>query len=242
MSALKEITKAYLLKASTATLTTQLFKRGFRNSFLQGVRALTKYEGNMVGPAFTLRYIPAREDLDSYHAKTDPNALQREAIEMAPPGSVLVMDCRADARSASAGDVYVTRLKVRGVAGLVSDGGARDSGSISEIDFPVYCAGPSAPTNRILHHAVDYNLPIACGGVPIYPGDIMVGDRDGVAVIPAGIVDEVAHDAAEQERLEQYILLRVANGERLPGLYPINERTREEYATWANENGNAGGA
>lgn len=226
---LDALTISRLQSVSTATITTQLFKRGFRNLFLQGVKMLNVRSCKMVGPAFTLRYIPAREDIDSFQAKRDPNALQREAIEAAPPGSVLVMDCRADARAGSAGDVYVTRLKVRGVAGLVSDGGIRDTQGISEIDFPVFCAGPSAPTNRILHHAIDYNLPIACGGVPIYPGDIVVGDRDGVAVIPADLAIDVAKDSAEQEELESYILGRIAQGEELSGLYPVNERTREEY-------------
>ncbi len=236
MTELSSQTRTYLSTTSTATLTTQLFRRGLRNAFLQGVRPLGRYGCNMVGPAFTLRYIPAREDLDSYHSKLDPNALQREVIEFVPPGHVLVMDCRGDTRAASAGDIYMTRLKIRGVAGVVSDGGIRDSGPISDMEFPVYCAGPSAPTNRTVHHAIDYDLPIACGEVAVYPGDIMVGDADGVAVIPHSIVDEVACDAAQQEELEAFILRRVANGEKLPGLYPINERTREEYAVWAAQN------
>jgi regulator of RNase E activity RraA len=235
MTQLDPQTAAFLAKTSTATLTTQLYRRGFRNAFLQGVRPLGRYAANMVGPAFTLRYIPAREDIDSYDAKQDPNALQREAIEAVPAGHVLVMDCRRVTRTASAGDVYMTRLKVRGVAGVVSDGGVRDSASIAAMDFPVFCACPSAPTNRIAHHAIDYNLPIACGDVAIYPGDIMVGDADGVAVIPHSIVAEVARDAAQQEELEAYILSRVAGGEQLPGLYPVSERTRREYA--ASKNG-----
>ena len=242
MTELKSKTKAQLLTTSTATITTQLFRRGLRNTFLQGVRPLGRYSGNMVGPAFTLRYIPAREDLDSYNSKRDPNALQREAIESVPPGHVLVMDCRGDARAASAGDVYVTRLQVRGVAGVVSDGGVRDSGPISAMEFPVYCAGPSAPTYRTLHHAIDCGLPIACGSVAVYPGDIVVGDADGVAVIPQDIVDEVARDAAEQEALEKFILSRVAGGEKLPGLYPVNERTRQEYADWVEQNRKTNGS
>lgn len=147
------------------------------------------------------------------------------------------MDCRGDARAASAGDVYINRLQIRGVAGLVSDGGVRDSGPISELDLPVYCTRPSAPTNRIIHHAVDYDRPISCGGVAIYPGDIMVGDRDGVAVIPQEIVDEVAGDSAEQEELEAFILTRVRDGEKLPGLYPVSDKTRREYAAWVQKNG-----
>jgi regulator of RNase E activity RraA len=232
MTELAAETKAKLLTTSTATLTTQLYRRGFRNAFLQGVRPLGRYTINMVGPAFTLRYIPAREDLDSYDSKQDPNALQREVIEAVPRDYVLVMDCRGNGRAASAGDVYMTRLQVRGVAGVVSDGGIRDSGPISAMELPVFCACPSAPTNRIVHHAIDYNRPIACGEVAIYPGDTMVGDADGVVAIPQHLVDEVAHDAAQQEELEAFILRRVASGEALPGLYPVNAKTRDEYAAW----------
>ena len=235
--ALSPLTVDNLKSTSTATLTTQLFKRGFRNAFIQGVRPLAPYGVNMVGPAFTLRYIPAREDLDSYGVVPDPNALQREAMDNVPEGYVLVMDCRRDAQAASAGDIYVTRLQACGAAGVVSDGGLRDSAAISGMNLPVFCAGPSAPSNRILHRAVDYNRPIGCGGVAIYPGDIMVGDADGVVVIPRGIVDEVATDSAEQERLESYIQHRVASGERLQGLYPVSDRTRTDYAAWQAKDG-----
>jgi regulator of RNase E activity RraA len=232
MNSLSPETMEKLRTTSTATLTTQLFRHGLRNTYLQGVRPLTGHSGNMVGPAFTLRYVPAREDLDSFGAKPDPNALQREAIESVPAGHVLVMDCRQDARAASAGDVYITRLYARGVAGLVSDGGIRDSAAIRGMALPVYCAGPSAPTNRVLHHAVDCGLPIACGGVAVYPGDIVVGDADGICIIPRALADEVARDGAEQEELESFIQRRVAGGEALPGLYPVNEQTRAEYRAW----------
>lgn len=221
-----------LRRTSTATLTSQMFRRGFRNTYMAGVRPLGTYAGNLVGPAFTLRYIPAREDLDSYGAQPDPNEFQREALEAVPPGHVLVMDCRAEARAASAGDVYATRLHVRGVAGIVSDGGIRDTAAIRRMKLPVFCAGPSAPSNRLLHHAVDYGCPIACGGVAVYPGDIVVGDADGVCVIPFLLADEVARDGAEQEALEAFIQQRVQRGEALPGLYPVNARTRAEYAAW----------
>ena len=235
--ALSPSTVDNLKLTSTATLTTTLFKRGFRNTFIQDVRPLASYGANMVGAAFTLRYIPAREDLDSYGVVPDPNALQREVMDGVPEGHVLVMDCRRDVRVASAGDVYVTRLLVCGAAGIVSDGGIRDSAAIARLGLPVFCAGPSAPSNRILHRAVDYNVPIGCGGVAVYPGDIMVGDADGVAVVPRGLVDEVAADAAEQERLENYILRRVAKGELLEGLYPVSDKTRADYAAWRRTTG-----
>jgi regulator of RNase E activity RraA len=235
MTELSEETLAHLRATSTATLTTQLFRRGIRSAFVQGVRPLGAYRGKLIGPAFTLRYIPAREDVDAFGAKPDPNDRQREALEAVPRGHVLVMDCRGETRAASAGDIYIARLAVKGVAGVVSDGAIRDSEQISQMNFPVFCGGSSAPTNRIVHHAADYDLPIGCGGVAVYPGDIVVGDADGVAIIPRRLVDEVAGEAAEQELLESYILKRVTMGEPLPGLYPVNAATRAAYEAWCTE-------
>jgi len=222
---------------STATLTTQMFKRGFRNVFMQGVRPLGPVGANLVGPAYTLRNIPAREDLDHLGVFTDPNHPQRKAIETTPPGHVLVIDCRGDARVASGGDILMTRLKVRGAAGMVSDGGVRDSGPILEMGFPVFCAGPSAPLNLALHHAVDIDLPIGCGGVAVYPGDLIVGDADGVVVLPAHLAAEIAAEAEAQERMEAWILRRVQDGAGLPGTYPPDEATRTAYAAWQKQQG-----
>jgi regulator of RNase E activity RraA len=222
-----------LKQVSTATLCTQLFKRGFRNVFVQGIARLTDPSGgNLVGPAFTMRNIPSREDLDQLAAFDDPAHPQRRGVESVPPGHVLVIDCRGETRVASGGQILTTRLKVRGVAGLVSDGPVRDSGPISEMDFPVFCAGGSAPLNLIQHHAIDLNVPIGCGGVPVYPGDIVVGDDEGVVVIPAHLADEVARDAAEQEVMERFILERIEAGAALPGTYPPNAATREAFAAW----------
>ena len=233
MNPLSDDAYNHLKRASTATLTTQLFKRGFRNVFLQGISALGKLEdGNLVGPAFTLRNIPSREDLDVLEVFLDPENPQRKAIETAPPGSVLVQDCRGDKTVASSGSILTTRLKVRGVAGMVSDGAIRDSGVIATLGFPVFCAGASAPTNLIKHHPVDMNVPIACGGVAVYPGDIIVGDIDGVVVIPRHLAEEVAIDSAEQELMEDFIVLKIGDGARLHGTYPPNSETREEYAAW----------
>jgi regulator of RNase E activity RraA len=222
---------------STATLATQLFRRGFRNVFMQGVALLGKLENdNMVGPAFTLRNIPAREDIDVLDVFTDPEHPQRKGVESVPPGHVLVQDCRGDKTVASCGSILITRLKVRGAAGMVSDGAVRDSGVIAAIDFPVFCAGASAPTNLIKHHAIDMNLPIGCGGVAVYPGDIIVGDLDGVVVIPRHLAEEVAADAAEQEHMEDFILQRVADGAPLRGTYPPGQETRNAYAAWKQQN------
>ncbi len=217
---------------STATLTTQMFKRGFRNVFMQGVRPLGPLSANLVGPAYTLRNIPAREDLDQIGVFANPEHPQRKAIETTPQGHVLVIDCRADARVACGGDILMTRLKVRGAAGMVSDGGVRDSGPIGEMGFPVFCAGPSAPLNLVVHHAVDINVPIGCGGVPVYPGDVIVGDRDGVVVIPRALAGDVARDGAEQEALETFVLDRIAEGAPLAGTYPPSEATRAAFEQW----------
>ena len=226
-------TTARLRKVSTATLCTQLFKRGFRNVYVQGISRLTRPSGgNLVGPAFTMRNIPSREDLDQLSAFEDPEHPQRKAIESVPPGHVLVLDCRGEKRVASGGEILTTRLKVRGAAGLVSDGPVRDSGAISRLDFPVYCAGGSAPLNLICHHATDLNVPIGCGGVAVYPGDVIVGDEEGVVVIPRHVADEVARDAVEQEKLEAFVLQRIAGGAKLPGTYPPSAETRAAYEAW----------
>lgn len=229
---LKPETLHQLCQASTATLTTQLFRRGFRNLFMQGIRPLAPPRRNLVGPAFTLRYIPAREDLDVIEAYADPDHPQRKAIETVPEGHVLVIDCRGDARAASAGHILATRLAVRGAAGLVSDGGVRDSAPIAAMDFPVFCAGPSAPLGLITHHAAEFGVGIGCGGVAVFPGDIIVGDADGVVAIPAAIAEEVAADAAAQEAMEEFIQKRVADGAKLPGTYPPSEETRAAYTAW----------
>ena len=231
--ALSDDAKEKLAGVSTATLTTQMFKRGFRNVFLQGVGRLTTHGRSMVGEAYTLRYIPAREDLDHLGVFQDYDHPQRKAVETAPTGSVLVMDCRGDASAASAGSILVTRLQMRGIAGLVTDGGLRDSPEIAGFDIPCFIGGPSAPTNLIKHHAIEaLNEPIGCGGVPIYPGDIMVGDREGVVCLPTHLAEEIAHDAAEQERQETFILSEVQGGKALRGVYPPNEETKARFEAW----------
>jgi len=226
-------TQARLGAVSTATLATVLFKRGLRNQFVQGARRLgAGKRPNMVGRAFTLRYIPAREDLDVLEGYRDPEHPQRKAIESVPPGQILVIDCRGDPRAASAGGILMTRLHVRGCAGVVTDGGLRDVEEIGGLAMPAYCAGPSAPTTLTRHHAVDMQLPIGCGEVAVFPGDVLVGDGDGVIVVPQEIADEVAAEAAEQESLETFVLEQVAGGSALPGTYPPNDDTRARYAAW----------
>ncbi|HTQ00721.1 MAG TPA: ribonuclease activity regulator RraA [Casimicrobiaceae bacterium] len=226
-----------LSKVSTATLCTQLFKRGLRNVYIQGIKRLSSPSGNLVGPAFTMRSIPAREDLDQISAFDDPNHPQRKAIESVPPGHVLVLDCRQEKRVASGGGILTTRLRVRGAAGLVSDGPVRDSHEIAKMDFPVYCAGGAAPLNLLHHHAIDQNIPIGCGGVAVYPGDVIVGDEEGVVVIPQHLADEVAEQSEEQEKMEAFILERVQGGAKLAGTYPPSEETKAAFAEWRKQRG-----
>ena len=237
MTQLRDQTRNLLKHVSTATLTTQLFRRGFRNVFMQGVAPLGKLEnGNLVGPAFTLRNIPAREDIDVLEVFLDPENPQRKGVETVPPAYVLVQDCRGDRTAASFGSILATRLKVRGVAGMVSDGPVRDSGVIAACGMPVFCAGASAPTNLIKHHSVDMNLPIGCGGVAVFPNDIIVGDIDGIVVIPQHLAEEIAVDAAEQESLEEFIFKRIEAGAPLVGTYPPNDATKEAYVKWKHQN------
>jgi regulator of RNase E activity RraA len=232
MDGITEETRALLRRCSVATLSTQLFKRGLRNMVMQGVRPLAQGDAPMVGEAFTLRYIPAREDLDHVGVFADPEHPQRKAIETVPPGQVLVCDCRGDARAASGGSILMTRLKVRGAAGFVADGGLRDSPEIAQLGFPVYFGGPAPLLNLARHHAVDMNLPIGCGGVPVYPGDVIVGDGEGVIVIPRHLAADVARDASEQERLEEFVIEEVRSGAPVIGTYPPKEAALARYQEW----------
>ena len=232
MTSLSSDSRAALKKVSTATLTTVLFKRGFRNTFVQGVFLLNRESPRMVGEAYTLRYIPAREDLDQLGAFEGRGHPQREAIEACPPGQVLVMDARRDASAATGGDILMTRLMVRGVAGVVTDGGLRDSPTIERLAWPAYCGARSAPLNLVRHHAIDSQVPIGCGGVAVYPGDIVVGDAEGVVVIPAQIANEVAEEAARQTEFEDWVEARVKEGRSIFGLYPPSPETRAEFESW----------
>lgn len=222
-----------LMGVSTATLCTALFKRGLRNQFIQDVRPLAANLPNMVGPAYTLRYIPAREDLNTIAVFQDRAHPQRKAVEECPPGSVLVIDSRKDARAASAGGILVSRLMKRGVAGVVTDGGFRDSPEIAALPFPAYHHRPSAPTNLTLHQAVDIGLPIACGDAPVWPGDIMVGDREGVIVVPAHLAAEIAAEAVEMTAFEDFVAEKVLEGRSILGLYPpTDEKSKTDFAAW----------
>ncbi len=231
-------TREKLMGVSVATLCSALFKRGLKNQTIQDVRPVRGKGRNMVGPAFTLRYMPAREDRNPMSIFRNADHPQRVAVETCPEGHVLVMDSRKDARAASAGDILITRLMVRGGAGVVTDGGFRDAMRIAELDIPAYHSRPSSPTNLTLHEAIDINVPIGCGDVAVFPGDIMVGDDDSVIVIPAEIADEIADEAVEMTAYEDFVVERVKQGETIIGLYPA---TREEnlalFSEWRKANG-----
>ncbi|MCY1223814.1 4-carboxy-4-hydroxy-2-oxoadipate aldolase/oxaloacetate decarboxylase [compost metagenome] len=192
----------------------------------------------MVGEAFTLRYIPAREDLNPITVFQDPAHPQRQAIEQCPPGAVLVIDSRKDARAASAGSILVTRLMQRGGAGIVTDGGFRDSPEIARMAMPAYHHRPSAPTNLTLHQALEFNVPIGCGDVAVFPGDVVVGDGEGVIVIPAHLAEEIAAEAVEMTAFEDFVTEEVGKGRSIIGLYPpTSEQAREDFAAWRKANG-----
>lgn len=223
-----------LRQVSTATLTSVLLKLGLRNTFMTDVHPL--HPGSrLVGQAYTLRYLPMREDLDAdaldgrYDNLTNP---QRIAIEHVGPGDVLVMDARGEIRAGTTGNILVTRMKNRGAAGLVTDGAFRDAAGISAVGLPAYSRGTHAATNVTLHHPADVQIPIACGGVSVYPGDAIVGDGDGVIVVPRKYAEEAAARALEQERREHFILGKVQAGASIIGVYPPNTETLAEFERW----------
>ncbi len=226
-------TIAVLKNVSTATIATLLFKHGVRNAFVQGVARLGGDKPTMVGPAFTLRYMAAREDTDQLVEFRSPGHPQRQAVEQCPEGHVLVMDCRQDASAASAGSILLTRLEVRGGAGVVTDGGIRDAQGSGEFTMPVFAAGPCALTNLTKHHAIDINVPVSCGTCPVYPGDIIVGDGDGVMVIPSHLAETVAQEAQPMELYEEFVLEQVRAGASIIGLYPATDESNlEKFNQW----------
>lgn len=236
--ALTPQTRDKLRAVSTATLATALYKRGFRQQMIQGVQPLSPLTQSVVGEAFTLRYMPAREDLNQLAVFRDRGHPQRKAVEECPPGAVMVMDSRKDPRAASAGGILVTRLMVRGVAGVVTDGGFRDSAEIASLGFPAFHARPSAPTNLTLHQAIDINVPIGCGDAPVFPGDVIVGDADGVIVLPAHLADELADEATEMTAYEDFVTERVRGGQSILGLYPAtDEANLQTFDAWRKEKG-----
>lgn len=227
-----------LKKCGQGTLTTQLFRRGFRQQFLVGVMPLNRAAGRFAGEAFTLRFIPSREDKDwdlgDLKKRGDDN-LQWEAVEQIGAGQVLVIDSRGDERAASAGNMLMTRMLRKGVAAAITDGAFRDGTEISQMPFPAYCRANVASTRPAYHRAVGINEPIGCADVAVYPGDIVVGDSDGVTVIPRHLAEEVADDACEQELREAFLFTRIDAGGTLWGNYPADAATLVAFEAWKAE-------
>jgi 2-keto-4-pentenoate hydratase/2-oxohepta-3-ene-1,7-dioic acid hydratase in catechol pathway/regulator of RNase E activity RraA len=220
---------AALGKVSTATLTVQLSKRGIRNSFVKGLRP-TRPDLRLLGYAFTLRYVPLREDVRD--ADTAELNAQKRAVETIGPDEVLVIDARGDPGAGTMGDILAARALARGATGIVTDGGLRDSAGVTALDIPTYYQAPHAAVLGLVHYPLATNVPVACGGALVMPGDVMVGDADGVVVIPAALAEAVALDALEQEDREAWALERVRAGESVRGVYPLSESRRAEYDTW----------
>ncbi len=216
--------------ASTATLTSVLRNKGLHNTFMHEVAPL-KSDMKMVGRAFTLRYIPAREDLDEVPLDNLKD-VQRIGIERIDEGEVLVIDARGDTRAGTMGSILAARIQMRGCTGIVTDGAYRDSPTIAASGLPAYAAAMNAHTNKTVHHPSEIQVPIACGGVAIYPGDLIVGDEEGVVVIPPHLAEEVAVEAEEMELKERFILEKIRRGASIVGNYPPNESTLAEYRVW----------
>lgn len=232
MAALGKDTLSTLRGVGTATLTMQLLKRGFRNVFIQDATPLDPARCRFAAEAYTLRFIPMREDLSRPEVLGDPEYPPRKAIEDMPPGQVMVVDCRGDRRAGALGDILVTRLSKRGCAAVVADGPMRDAAAVAAVGLPVFCNGSAAPASITVHFGADIGRPIACGGVAVFPGDVLVGDTDGVVVIPRALADDVARDSAEQELLEEFLIGRVRDGHPTTGTYPPNEDTLAAYDAW----------
>lgn len=225
-----EIVQA-LTQISTATLSMQLLKRGLRNTAMIGPRPLDPALPRFAGPAFTLRFLPLREDLATPESYAQPGSL-REAIESVPSGAVVVIDARGEQGAATLGDILAGRLKSLGAVAAVSDGPIRDVAEIRPLGLPIFCSGSVAPPSIARLTFADWQRAIGCGGVVVVPGDVVVGDEDGCVVIPRALASEVAGDAMEQERFERYVQHKVKHGAPVARLYPPDEATLADYRQW----------
>ncbi|MEQ9641468.1 MAG: ribonuclease activity regulator RraA [Alphaproteobacteria bacterium] len=232
MTELSPELREVLAKVGTSTLTGVLNRRGLKSMTLFDVRPIRAGQPRMVGVAYTMRFIPSREDMDGPGSK-NRSRVQPQAMEECPPGHVLMIDSRGDSRAASAGDLYIGRLKARGAAGIVTDGGFRDTQGVTKTGLPAYHRRPASPPSPIVHRPVDLQLPIACGGVAVYPGDIVVGDEDAVLVIPPDIVEDVAQEALATYEYEEFCEEEVARGRSLIGLFPVaSDEAKADYEAW----------
>lgn len=233
MTDLAPETLAKLRHVSTATLTSQLIKvAGLRSRSPRDIRPLNMNKSRFVGPAVTLRYAPLREDLEKMANLAAQENPTRRAIEESEPGSVIVIDAGGDIGGGAVGDILAARMIYRGIVGLVTDGAMRDAGPLMAMDLPVHARTFTPPPHTVSLLAVGLNEPVGCGGVLVFPGDIVVGDEDGVVIIPRHLADKIAVSGLEQEQVEAYIKRRVELGEPIAGFYPAGERTMADYHAW----------
>ena len=224
-----------LARITSGSLTTQLYKKGFRQPVLTGLRPLQAAVKPFAGRAYTMRFIPAREDIDTYATlTTTPNGdnLQWVGVEQIGANEVMVIDSRGDTAAASMGNMLVTRMQLRGARAVVTDGAFRDGSELARMDFPAWCAGITATTRLSYHHVADLQVPISCAGVAVYPGDVIHGDADNITVVPAHLAAELADLCEAQDDLEAYLALRLRAGEPLWGLYPPSPATRQQHRDW----------
>ena len=220
-----------LRSLTTATITTILLKKGIRNTWMRGPMPFVEGQERVVGDAFTLRFVPMREDLATPESWTKPIST-RSAIENMPEDAIAVVDAMGFTDAGIFGDILVTRMKKRGVKALITDGVMRDAAGVADVGLPVWCAGIAAPPAIAGLTFVGWQEPIACGGVAIFPNDVIVADDDGAVVIPTELVDHVVEFGPEQERFEGWLVAEVGKGAKLPGLYPPDEKTRARYEAW----------
>ena len=225
-------TRAQLAQCGAAALANALLKRGFRNSFLLGLRAVAPEQPALIGPAWTVRFIPAREDKDSMELYGRDDSLHRRAIEECDPGAVLVLATGGDARASSMGDMMALRLRMRGVAGAITDGGFRDTPGIRATGLPCYQVQESGPATPIWLHPVEFNTPVGFAGVAIYPGDIIVGNEEGIVAIPRHLAEAIAEECAGVADYEQFVAGQIRMGRPLWGLFPATAQSRAEYEAW----------
>src|SRR5208283_5122635 len=225
-------TMATLSGVSTATLTTVLLKKGLRNVWLRGTKPIHPGQKRVAGRAFTLRFVPAREDLATPESWSSPQST-RGAIEAMPAGCIAVVDAMGNTDAGIFGDILCARMAKKGVAGLVTDGVVRDLAGVLGTGLPVWCQGAAAPASVAGLTFVNWQEPIGCGGVAVFPDDVIMVDDDGAVVIPQKLVADVAAVAADQERLEEWIMTEVNEGASLPGLYPPNAENKARYEAWA---------
>ncbi|KQU88981.1 dimethylmenaquinone methyltransferase [Variovorax sp. Root318D1] len=229
---LSPATREKLSQVGTANIANSLLRRGFRNAYLLGLHPVSGMQESMVGPAYTLRFMPAREDIDTMANYGRDDNLHRRAVEECPPGHVLVIDTGGCVRSAAAGDLMALRMRQRGVAGVVTDGGFRDTPGIRATNLPAYQRQAAPPATPIAMHPVELNGPVGCADVAVYPGDVLVGDAEGVVVIPQHLVDEIAQEALEAVDYERFAALHISRGRPIFGLFPATPESRKEYDGW----------